>query len=372
MKMLFVFLAFIPLLGWAQTSPKTAKIPVPKVFSISGKLTGIPDGTEIRLVKNGESLELGKTKLKEGSFTIKGSVNEPTLCFLFIGQGKPVEVYVENSKITVTPLKTKPGNYLISGSSSNEEFRSFVDAFLPLVQQLSKYATSINMQPLGKERDSIMALYNQVQESIQQQIDDIVKNKPRSVVTPFILNITTQFYDDVVKLEDRFNRLDQKVKNSDQGQQLARIIADKKIGAVGTQAIDFIQPDTTGQPISLSSFRGKYVLVDFWASWCGPCRVENPNVVQNFKRFKDKNFTILGVSLDRPGHKEQWIQAIHDDSLTWTHVSDLQFWSNAAAQLYKISAIPQNLLVGPDGKIVAKNLRGSDLEAKLCELLGCN
>ena len=124
--------------------------------------------------------------------------------------------------------------------------------------------------------------------------------------------------------------------------------------------------------MSLSSFRGKYVLVDFWASWCGPCRMENPNVVASYHKFKEKNFTVLGVSLDRPGRKEDWLGAIHKDNLTWTHVSDLLFWNNAAAKLYRVQGIPFNLLLDPEGKIIGRNLRGSGLDMKLCEVLGCN
>ena len=153
---------------------------------------------------------------------------------------------------------------------------------------------------------------------------------------------------------------------------LKETVAEAKINAVGSVAMDFTQADTSGNPVSLSSFRGKYVLLDFWASWCGPCRQENPNVVANFKKFSAKNFTVLGVSLDRPGQKDRWLQAIYKDNLTWTHVSDLQFWNNAVAQQYRVQGIPKNWLIGPDGKIIAKDLRGPALEQKLCEILGCN
>jgi len=138
---------------------------------------------------------------------------------------------------------------------------------------------------------------------------------------------------------------------------------------VGKTAPEISLPDTEGRTIKLSSFRGKYVLVDFWASWCGPCRRENPNVVQAFNQFKNKNFTILGVSLDRPGQKESWIKAIKEDNLTWTHISDLKFWQSEVVSLYQVGGIPFNVLVDPDGKVVAENLRGGALGQKLQELL---
>jgi peroxiredoxin len=144
----------------------------------------------------------------------------------------------------------------------------------------------------------------------------------------------------------------------------------RNFGAVGSKAIEFTQNDTTGNPVSLASFRGKYVLIDFWASWCKPCRMENPNVVVAFNKFKGKNFTVLGISLDKS--RDSWINAIKEDQLAWTHVSDLKFWSNDVAVKYRIESIPQNYLIDPDGKIIAKNLRGPELQSRLCDLLGCN
>jgi peroxiredoxin len=138
---------------------------------------------------------------------------------------------------------------------------------------------------------------------------------------------------------------------------------------IGRQAPEISLPDTEGRTVKLSSFRGKYVLVDFWASWCGPCRRENPNVVDAYNQFKNKNFTVLGVSLDRPGQKENWIKAIREDKLTWTHISDLKFWQSEVVPVYQVGSIPFNVLVDPDGKIVAENLRGNALGQKLQEVL---
>ncbi|UXD69401.1 AhpC/TSA family protein [Sphingobacterium faecium] len=168
---------------------------------------------------------------------------------------------------------------------------------------------------------------------------------------------------------DSFKKLSGEVRAYPSAVQLAAYIQDQSAISVGNLAPDFTQPDTLGKLVSLADFRGKYVLLDFWASWCGPCRHENPNLVQAFHKYKNRNFTILAVSLDGASQREAWMNAIHTDGLPWTQVADLKGWKNEAAEQYKVKSIPSNFLIDPQGKIVARNLRGSALEQYLAKFL---
>lgn len=219
---------------------------------------------------------------------------------------------------------------------------------------------------LGQYRAEMAQFKN---ERRQQEIA-FIKAHPDYVVSVEALRDAVGYLPDDIRIYDKlFKGLNKSVRESKDGAALRKTIDGFMAVRIGAVAPLFTSPDTSGLAISLKDLRGKYVLLDFWASWCVPCREENPNVVKAYEQFRDKDFTVLGVSLDQPNKREAWIKAIKDDGLVWQHVSDLKYWKNEVAQQYSIRSIPQNFLIDPEGKIIAANLRGEALLQKLQALL---
>lgn len=336
-------------------------------LTLTGTIEGLPDNTNVLLINLEKgSATIGETKSKGGVFTLSGKLDGPSILGLMVGDSSKTAIFVGNDAVQVTGnMKQKMDDWKFTGSKTQDDFAEFQDVFIPKFERVNQIGIEQQAGAGGNTLNDSMKL---VIGDIQENVDAFIAKHPASPVSAMVILSTIGFTDDNALLEKRANSLSKEVLQTSVGSQLQKALEDARFNAVGTEAAGFTQKDAEGKDVSLAQFRGKYVLVDFWASWCGPCRRENPNVVNVYNKYKDKNFTVLGISLDE--EKDAWLQAIKKDGLTWTQVSDLKGWENDVAQQYRITAIPRNLLIGPDGKIIGKDLRGDDLENKLAELLG--
>ncbi|MBK6825405.1 MAG: TlpA family protein disulfide reductase [Chitinophagaceae bacterium] len=281
-------------------------------------------------------------------------------------------VFLQPGKIKISSVDSF-SNMQVKGSAAHLEYKKLILAGKPYDEQMKPLNARYSEQRVANDNQGMERTEKEMEAVAKEKKEKVfagyLKNNPASPVALYALQQYMGWEINPDTAEPLFNSLSESNKNLPSARLIWEEIEIAKRTGIGRMAMDFTQNDTLGHPVSLSSLRGKYLLVDFWASWCGPCRAENPNVVKVFQKYKDRNFHIIGVSLDRPGQQEKWMKAIHDDKLEWTHVSDLQFWNNEVAKQYGIKAIPQNLLLDPDGKIIAKNLRGEELEAKLGEAI---
>ncbi len=358
-----------------------------KAFTISGDVSKVKDPIAkvyLNYYADGRST-MDSAEVKDGKFSFTGTLTDPVMGSLrakyqevpgaksikAISYNRDIkQVFLENSKIKITSVDSF-ANASIKGSKSHAAYVSWTELTKEETEQsaaLNKEYSEYYKKKDQAGMDRIDAAFNKLTEQKNIKNKQYLKDNPSSPIAMFVLKQYAGYDINADDVEPVFLSLPEQLRASPAGKEMAEKLETAKKTGIGKMAMDFTQNDTLGNPVSLSSFRGKYVLIDFWASWCGPCRQENPNVVKAFNAYNSKGFTVLGVSLDQPTAKDKWMKAIHDDKLTWTQVSDLKYWKNDVAVQYGIQAIPQNFLIDPQGKIVGKNLRGEALNKKLAEI----
>ncbi|WP_338873752.1 TlpA disulfide reductase family protein [Spirosoma sp. SC4-14] len=374
MKNLFFSVAGFLLLGFVANAQPT------KPFTVTGKVKAAAPGSYIYLEANSQpTRKLDSAKVgSDNTFTLNNKVADGgEVLVLNVGGGQKMALLLEGGEtLNVVAdgyrmdAKTgQAGKATVTGSKNMEYYEKLTALRTDMENRVSNWNKQVAAATEKKDNKRIAQIEQEYQTAEQEVVNKVKAMLPEmgtSLVSLFALNfinIDTDF-DTYDALAQRFEKENP---NSPHAKALIGRVARIKGVMVGAQAPEISLSDTTGTPVPLSSLRGKYVLLDFWASWCGPCRMENPNVVRMYNKYKDKGFAIYSVSLDQS--KANWTKAIRNDNLTWTHVSDLKYWQSAAAQQYGVQAIPATFLLDKDGKIIAKNLRGPALEQKLEEIL---
>jgi peroxiredoxin len=356
---------------------------------VKGKLENAPNTVLLlKYVKNNQLATLDSASTDaDGNFKLKGKIQfEDYLIIQSLDQSQFVQLVASpGEEIELNADFTDMANtYKVSGSVGSVVMQEITKYHMDMVAKVDslgkmyrEYSMAGNVEQI---KDQIDSVYRQIIEDEKQYLTEVINKNDSSLVALFALyqqmgQQTPIFHPEVDMpiFEKVSNSLATKLPNSELVKSLTEMVSGFKnppmqVGAVGTEVPEIEMESPEGKVIKLSEFRGKYVLLDFWAAWCRPCRMENPNIVDNYKKYSKDGFEVFQVSLDQT--KEDWVKAIKDDGLNWIHVSDLQYWQSAAARQYNISAIPASFLLDKDGKVIATNLRGPALGEKLKEIFG--
>jgi len=347
----------------------------PNAFVINGT-TDHADGSSVYRIKsgpNGQPVTIDSTKIVNGSFELKGTLDQIDINFIFLeGVNGNVPVILEEGSIEMEIFKDSLASSITAGTPSNNNLAQYRESTQGFAKDMRTLVQEINeANTLGDNilAEDLTAKYKAVETNLSVFEKDFMNSNPQSYVATLILErlVTTKaMRSSEAKLI--YNGFDPKIKSSVSGKKVEAIInVPSNPTAIGEVAPAFEGPTPTGELVSLASLKGKVTIIDFWASWCRPCRIENPNLVRLYKRMHDKGLEIVGVSLDK--NRSSWARAIEDDGLSWNHVSNLKYWQDPIALLYGVRSIPAAFVLNKEGVIVAKNLRGAQLDAKIEELL---
>ncbi len=345
-----------------------------KAFNVNITIKGGKDGTPLYILhKYNDELFTDSALIKSEKVSFKGKTKEPNMYWLTAKKNASSALifFVDGGKVEISGHIDSIPAARVKAGATQEDYKASLDIVNKFNTVRAGLIQRHNMMNQMGNMDGAKLIIDtaQIEErKYAQNMINFIKTHPNSNVGGFIIYSAVFDWPQISEYDAMYSALGEKVKKGKFGKLASDKLTTMKGTTIGYPAIDFTQADVNGKNVSLSSYKGKYVLVDFWASWCGPCRKENPAVVAAYNKYKDKGFDVFGVSFD--DNKDKWLSAIEKDKLTWTHVSDLKGWGNAAGKIYGVQSIPFNLLLDKEGKILAKGLRGADLEAKLEELLG--
>lgn len=354
-------------------------------YTVTGTINGIADGKTVMLEiqdETGQLKAVDTVKVEKGKFTFTGSAKEPDMHLLNIqGISGKIPFILENGEIEMTINKDSINDTRVTGTYNNEELTSYKLKGMAVQKKMMKFQkdneaimktamTNQDTAAMGKLRKE----YSKFQDEFTIQSETYVKSHPKAFISALIIEgMFNQMAPDFEKIKKFYDGLDKSVKDTKHGKKIKKNLDELlkpvvKPVEVGQIAPDFSAPNPDGKVTSLKESKGKITIIDFWASWCKPCRQENPNMVALYKQYHSKGLNIIGVSLDEK--KEAWTKAIAADQLTWTHVSNLKEFEDPIAVQYSIKLIPSTIIIDETGKVVAKDLRGADLKAKVASLLG--
>jgi peroxiredoxin len=366
MKNIILFLTAIVIFSSCETKKANE-------FLIHGNIKGLAAGKiYLNQYKNKKNEVIDSTMIHNSKFKFKGEIGLPELYYLTIdGINENFALFIENSEIKVKLIADSLAGSIVTGSQSNDIYENYKIGIREIKnKQKELYYNYQEAKSEGNEVlvDQIDSLYEIEETNRQAYIHNFLKANLSTVVSPYIVQKDLIYYLELEELEEMVNQFDISIKESIYTQVLFDRIQILRNVAIGQSAPNISLADTAGNLLNLSDLKGNYLLVDFWASWCSPCRKENPNVVKMYQKYNKAGFDVLGISFD--SDKNKWVEAIEADKLTWNHMSDLLGWKSAAVPLYGVNSIPHTVLLDKEGIIIGRNLKGEKLENKLQEIFG--